>query len=67
MNFQENTNDKQNEGDILTKEYTVSLYVSQVTEGVKLEENTKIFTKVEPAEAPRQRIKKRRTYEIPLL
>ena len=67
MNFQENTNNKQNEGDILTKESTVSLYLSQVTEGVKLEENIKTFTKVEPVEAPRQRINKRRTYEIPLL
>ena len=67
MNFQENTNNKQNGGDILAKDSTVSLYVSQVIGGVKLEENIKTFTKVEPFEAPRQRINKRRTYEIPLL
>ena len=67
MNFQEYTNNKQNEGDVLTKESTVSLYVSQVTEGVRLEEDIKTFTKVAPAEAPRQHIKKRRAYELPLL
>ena len=67
MNFQGYANNKQNEGDILTKQTTVSLYLSQVTKEVKLEEDIKTFTKVAPAEAPRQRIKKRRGYELPLL
>jgi hypothetical protein len=67
MNFQVYINDKQNKGDILAKERTVSLYVSQTTEGLRFEEDIKTFTKVELFEPSRQRIKKRRAYEIPLL
>ena len=67
MNSREYTNNKYNEGDIATKESIVSFYVSQQTKKANTEQDFKTFTKVEPGEPPRQRIKKRRAYERPLL
>ena len=66
MNFQDYTNKKQGEGDLLSKEPTEFFYVFRKVEKTKPEEDFKAFTKAEH-EAPGQRIKKRRAYKIPLL
>jgi len=67
MNYQGYAINKQHEHDIPTNQSTVTLYLSHKTEEIKLGEDIKTFKKVEHYEAPTQRIKKRRAYELPLL
>ena len=67
MNYQGYATNKQHEGDIPANQSAATYYVSHNTEEAKLKKEVNTFTMVELSEPRRQRLKKRRAYEFPLL